>query len=52
VAEELLEACLALRRQHPTWGPEKVKAALERRSPGRPWPAASTIGALFDRVVP
>jgi putative transposase len=49
VAEELLEACLALRRQHPTWGPEKVKAALERRSPDRPWPAASTIGALFDR---
>jgi putative transposase len=52
VAEELLEACLALRRQHPTWGPAKVKAALERRSPGQPWPAASTIGALFDRVVP
>jgi putative transposase len=51
--EELLEACLALRRQHPTWGPAKVKAALERRSPaglsGRPWPAASTIGACFDR---
>jgi putative transposase len=49
VAEELLEACLALRRQHPTWGPAKVKAALGRRSPGQPWPAASTIGALFDR---
>jgi putative transposase len=49
VADQLLEACLALRRQHPTWGPAKVKAALERRSPDRPWPAASTIGALFDR---
>lgn len=49
VAEELLEACLALRRLHPTWGPAKVKAALERRSPGQPWPAASTIGARFDR---
>ena len=49
VADRLLEACLALRRQHPTWGPAKVKAALERRSPDRPWPAASTIGALFDR---
>src|SRR5688572_10720915 len=33
----------------PTWGPVKVRAALERRSPARPWPAASTIGALFDR---
>ena len=49
VADQLLEACLALRRQHPNWGPAKVKAALERRSPDRPWPAASTIGALFDR---
>lgn len=53
VPEELLDACLALRRQHPTWGPAKVRAALERRSPaglsGRPWPAASTIAARFDR---
>jgi putative transposase len=53
VAEELVEACLALRRQHPTWGPAKVRAALDRRSPGslagRAWPAVSTIGAAFDR---
>jgi len=49
VAVELTEACLAVRRAHPTWGPVKVRAWLERRSPGRAWPAASTIGALFDR---
>ncbi len=49
VAPELLEACLDLRRRHPTWGPVKVKAALERRHPGWLWPAASTIGALFAR---
>jgi len=50
VAPELFEACLAVRRAHPTWGPVKVRAALERRYPGRgAWPAASTIGALFDR---
>ena len=49
VAAELLEGCLAVRRAHPTWGPVKVRAALERQSPARPWPAASTIGALFDR---
>jgi transposase InsO family protein len=49
VAPELFEACLAVRRAHPTWGPVKVRAVLERQSPARPWPAASTIGALFDR---
>ena len=49
VAPELFEGCLAVRRAHPTWGPVKVRAALERRSPTRPWPAPSTIGALFDR---
>jgi len=49
VAAELVEACVAVRRAHPTWGPVKVRAWLERRGPSRPWPAASTIGALFDR---
>jgi transposase InsO family protein len=49
VAAELAEACLAVRRAHTTWGPVKVRAWLERRAPERPWPAASTIGALFDR---
>lgn len=34
VAGDLLEACLAVRRAHPTWGPVKVRAALERKSPG------------------
>lgn len=45
----LLEACLTVRRAHPTWGPVKVRAYLARREPERAWPAASTIGALFDR---
>ena len=49
VASELLEACLDLRRRHPTWGPVKVKAALTRRHPDWLWPAASTIGELFAR---
>lgn len=43
------ERCLAVRRRHPTWGPVKVRAWLERNEPGVTWPAASTIGALFDR---
>ena len=49
VASEIAERCLAARREHPTWGPVKVRAWLERRVPQTAWPAASTIGVLFDR---
>jgi transposase InsO family protein len=49
IAEELAERCLAVRRTHPTWGPRKVLAFLERQVPGIDWPVASTIGELFDR---
>src|SRR6266481_8772991 len=47
IAEGIAERCLAVRRAHPTWGPVKVGAWLERRAPETEWPAASTIGALF-----
>jgi transposase InsO family protein len=47
--DDIAERCLAVRREHPTWGPLKVRAWLERKAPAREWPAASTIGALFDR---
>lgn len=49
LSEEIAERCVALRRTHPTWGPVKVRAYLERRAPTIRWPAASTIGELFDR---
>jgi putative transposase len=49
VASSTWEACLAVRREHPTWGPLKVKARLEAEQPDRRWPAASSIGLLFDR---
>ena len=49
IADAMAERCLAVRRAHPSWGPLKVRAYLERRAPARDWPAASTIGALFDR---
>ena len=39
VTEEIAERCLAVRRAHPTWGPVKVRAWLERRAPQTPWPA-------------
>jgi putative transposase len=49
MADEIAECCLDVRRAYPTWGPVKVRAWLERRAPEMRWPAASTIGALFDR---
>jgi transposase InsO family protein len=49
LADELAERCLAVRRAHPSWGPLKVQAWLERQAPSIDWPATSTIGALFDR---
>ncbi|OAF03533.1 hypothetical protein AYJ54_03170 [Bradyrhizobium centrolobii] len=49
ISGRIAERCLEVRRAHPTWGPVKVRARLERRWPGTDWPAASTIGALFDR---
>ena len=47
LSEAIAEACLEIRREHPTWGPAKVREVLRRRR--RPAPAASTIGLLFDR---
>ena len=45
----IAERCLAVRRAHPTWGPVKVRSWLAERRPRTQWPAASTIGELFDR---
>jgi putative transposase len=49
VSAAIAERCVAVRRQHPTWGPVKVRAWLERRWPEEDWPVPSTIGTLFDR---
>jgi len=49
IASDIVERCLGVRRAHPTWGPIKVRAYLERSAPKTDWPVASTIGELFDR---
>jgi putative transposase len=49
MADDIAERCLEVRRAHPTWGPIKVRAFLARKSGRSAWPAASTIGELFDR---
>lgn len=40
---------VSVRRAHPTWGPKKIEAVLQRDYPHRAWPVASTIGAILDR---
>jgi transposase InsO family protein len=46
VADEILEK----RRQHPHWGPAKLRARLQREAPEILWPAASTIGEMLKRA--
>jgi transposase InsO family protein len=50
VSQARIEAVLAIRHRHPSWGPRKVKAWLEANEPEVSWPAASTIGGLFDQA--
>ena len=49
MAEALRSRILALRAQHPTWGPKKLKKTLETAHPDMAWPARSTIGDLLRR---
>ena len=47
VTEAQAEAIFGLRGQHPSWGPNKLRAKLLARAPQQHWPALSTIGDLF-----
>jgi putative transposase len=47
--EEIEHLLLTIRREHPTWGPKKLRAHVEREHPGVPVPAVSTIGELLKR---
>lgn len=46
---EIEKLVLGLRREHPLWGPRKLKVVLEQRHPELIIPAASTMGAMLDR---
>jgi transposase InsO family protein len=46
---EIVEAILAVRRHHPTWGPKKLRHVLRKREPQVSWPARSTIADLLRR---
>ncbi|MEM9463228.1 MAG: IS481 family transposase [Myxococcota bacterium] len=47
--EAAAEAIVALRKEHPTWGPKKLLAYLSTKDPEVQWPAQSTVGALLKR---
>ena len=49
VTQAQAEAIVALRRQHPSWGPKKLHAKLLVQAPEQHWPAMSTIGDLLQR---
>jgi transposase InsO family protein len=54
-AREVVETIVASRRGHPTWGPRKLLAWLERQGHGDELPSASTAGDILKRhglVVP
>jgi putative transposase len=46
---EVREALVALRSRHPSWGPRKLRAYLQRDTPKIVRPAASSIGDLLRR---
>jgi len=46
-ARAKVDRILALRNEHPTWGPKKIKRRLEDVEPGIRWPAASTVGVIL-----
>jgi len=50
VVQEVAAAVVNLRRQHPYWGPAKLRARLQREAPEVVWPSRSTIGELLKRA--
>jgi transposase InsO family protein len=49
VATTVEDAIVAARRERPTWGPRKLRAALLRAHPGTALPSASTFALIFQR---
>lgn len=49
VSAEVEKRVVAARRRHPTWGPLKLRAWLQRQDTVTKWPAASTIGDILKR---
>jgi putative transposase len=50
ITQAQAEAIVGMRRQHPSWGPKKLRAKLIVRAPEQTWPVRSTIGDLLRRA--
>jgi putative transposase len=50
VLAEVADAVLEMRREHPHWGPLKLRRRLQREGPEILWPAASTMGEILKRA--
>ncbi len=50
VSEDIVARIVEVRSRHPTWGPKKIRAWLQRREPQGLWPAPSTIGTVLWRA--
>jgi putative transposase len=48
-AAEVRGHLLCLKHRFPKWGPAKIRDWLSLEEPGKDWPSASTIGALYER---
>jgi transposase InsO family protein len=48
-AGQVVAAIVALRQEHPRWGPRKLLDWLEDRRPGGAWPARSTTADILRR---
>lgn len=49
VADEVIDAIVALRKQRPTWGPKKLRARLCRDQPKVTWPSEGTFARILRR---
>jgi transposase InsO family protein len=49
VGEAEEAAIVTARKQHPSWGPKKIKAWLTDHRPRTAWPAQSVIATILDR---
>src|SRR5712691_8496748 len=49
IAADVAAALCAGRRQHPSWGPDKILHWLKRQQPALALPATSTAGDLLAR---
>jgi putative transposase len=50
IAPELVQALLAARARHPSWGPRKLLRLVRQQHPATPWPARSTIALHLQRA--